>query len=507
VQRPAFSISDRVRVGMVLATLSCAVPNDAWSQPQAMSLRSVNFPDRYVQSQGEQVVIGTVATSTERANATFIRVAGLAGGNSVSFQSLVNPDYYLRHQNYLLKLQENDRSGLFSRDASFVERDRNDLNSSRMAHSYEAVNFPGFFLRHQNFVLKLQKYDPRDRLFDQDSSFELLPGLASTPGPNTKTGAAKSIRSQLARFSNPIEGPSYEGRFPWALDVTGHIQGIARLSGGGAYVMAASYDFSDSRTHDYLAIWDPGAGSLKFRDFDHVSGYVGGVASALDLVVVGIGGRKKGANFFLWTGASLVERPGLSPGCGNENPSIAWHERDQRYYLLACGIFMRSRYPGPDLARHPCADSQDSPCWQGVAGNVVGSTRSIGGESLIYDRCSNSLFHFSTKCKGASESGGSCNSPMLVVREIVLTKDAQGNPTDARVEGEPIEATLADANEVDEGPSFRWGGTVFAAPDGRLSAAASKKFFSPEGGGKGRRLRSSWYPTTWKSEAADSECR
>ncbi len=169
--------------------LSCEVvyADEYAHPPEVVSLRSVNYPDRYIQHHAGKVVIAQVNTLESKANSTFRRVPGLAGKGTVSFQSLDKPDFYLRHNSFLLTLQKNDGSSIFFDDASFSEKIRNDLNSSRLARSYASVNYPGYYLRHENYVLRLQKFDSKDLHFNADSSFEIQPGLVATVKTNLAT--------------------------------------------------------------------------------------------------------------------------------------------------------------------------------------------------------------------------------------------------------------------------------------------------------------------------------
>ena len=50
----------------------------------------------------------------------FKLVPGLCGvQDSISFESIRYPGYFLRHQNYILKLHKEDSSDLYKKDASF----------------------------------------------------------------------------------------------------------------------------------------------------------------------------------------------------------------------------------------------------------------------------------------------------------------------------------------------------------------------------------------------------
>jgi hypothetical protein len=88
-----------------------------------------------------QVTAGSTATG--KADATFVEAAGLANSTCVSFESVNKPGSYLRHQNFQLHLQANDGSALFSQDATFCPATGN----SGQGTSFQSVNYPGRYIR------------------------------------------------------------------------------------------------------------------------------------------------------------------------------------------------------------------------------------------------------------------------------------------------------------------------------------------------------------------------
>lgn len=70
-----------------------------------VSFESVNYPGYYLRHVDNDFVLAAGDSSTAfAASATFRRVAGLADSSAVSFQSYSSPDRYIRHYNYLLRL-------------------------------------------------------------------------------------------------------------------------------------------------------------------------------------------------------------------------------------------------------------------------------------------------------------------------------------------------------------------------------------------------------------------
>ena len=99
------------------------------------------------------VVAPVTASSsvTDRQDATFVETAGLANPACVSFESVNKPGSYLRHQNFQFHLQPSDGSALFSMDATFCPGTGN----SGQGTSFQSVNFPGRFIRNFGNVVFL----------------------------------------------------------------------------------------------------------------------------------------------------------------------------------------------------------------------------------------------------------------------------------------------------------------------------------------------------------------
>ncbi|XP_065671844.1 uncharacterized protein LOC105845617 isoform X2 [Hydra vulgaris] len=89
----------------------------------------------------------------------FIIVKALNGRiDSVSLQSTQQSNKYLCHQNYILELHSADLySELYKNDASFIIC-QNYYHPEYI--TFESTNYPEYFLRHQDFTVKLQKEEP-----------------------------------------------------------------------------------------------------------------------------------------------------------------------------------------------------------------------------------------------------------------------------------------------------------------------------------------------------------
>jgi len=87
------------------------------------------------------------------ADSQFRIVSGLGGGGTVSLESTNYPGYYLRHRNYEVWVERDDGSATFRADASFQRRAG---LASSSAVSFEAQNFPGRYVRRNGVRLYVQ---------------------------------------------------------------------------------------------------------------------------------------------------------------------------------------------------------------------------------------------------------------------------------------------------------------------------------------------------------------
>ena len=114
-------------------------------------LRSYSLTDQYVRHYAYR---GRVeANVTVLADSQFRIVSGLTGSGAVSLESTNFPGYYLRHRNNELWVDRSDGSTLFRNDASFYRRAG---LADGAAVSFESLNFPGRYLRNVGGLLYLQ---------------------------------------------------------------------------------------------------------------------------------------------------------------------------------------------------------------------------------------------------------------------------------------------------------------------------------------------------------------
>ena len=157
-------------------------PGRPWSAPPAatgpltagaVSLESANAPGTFVSASGGSTGLAGVdanSDATARQNATFDAVPGLADTRCFSFRAVNGR--YLRHADWRLRLNGDDGTVLFRRDATFCPRP----GAAPGEVSLESSNYPGWFLRHVGPELWVDQSDGSGA-FRADSSFRVRPPL------------------------------------------------------------------------------------------------------------------------------------------------------------------------------------------------------------------------------------------------------------------------------------------------------------------------------------------
>ncbi|GLY95386.1 AbfB domain-containing protein [Actinoplanes sp. NBRC 103695] len=94
--------------------------------------------------------IGSASRALDRADATFVVREGLAGDGCLSFESSNIDGFYLRHRDFLLLLNRNDTTRLFREDATFCPEPASDGT-----WTLRSLNFPDRRLTLQWFRVAL----------------------------------------------------------------------------------------------------------------------------------------------------------------------------------------------------------------------------------------------------------------------------------------------------------------------------------------------------------------
>ena len=129
--------------------------------PTFIRFESVNCTRKYIRHRN---TLGYIEP-TGSTDASFRIRPGLANPNGLSFESCNYPGRFLRHQNFRLVLSQNNDSDLFLADSTFY-RSRCYVEGA----CFESHNYHGRYIRHRNYELWLDESDGSE-LFQKDASF------------------------------------------------------------------------------------------------------------------------------------------------------------------------------------------------------------------------------------------------------------------------------------------------------------------------------------------------
>jgi hypothetical protein len=144
-----------------MLTSNRAIADDGYK-----NFKSLNFQDRFIRHRNFLIYLEPANSALALNDSAFKVVRGLAGSCN-SFESKNFPRFYIRHQDFRLKLNKFENKDLFRRDATFCIR--KGLANPEFS-SFESLNYPGRFMRHQNFEFHIHPNDGSD-LFKKDATF------------------------------------------------------------------------------------------------------------------------------------------------------------------------------------------------------------------------------------------------------------------------------------------------------------------------------------------------
>ncbi|MFF7646257.1 sigma-70 family RNA polymerase sigma factor [Streptomyces canus] len=127
------------------ATAPATTAADRFSGRQAV--RSVDQPGDYVSQSGRLGIldpVGATSSSATRQAAAFTFVPGLADPRCYSLRDATGR--YLRHYAFRIRLDTDDRSAIFRKDATFCPRP----GSTAGSVSLESYNYPGRYIHHRD---------------------------------------------------------------------------------------------------------------------------------------------------------------------------------------------------------------------------------------------------------------------------------------------------------------------------------------------------------------------
>ncbi|GAA3464969.1 family 43 glycosylhydrolase [Saccharothrix longispora] len=134
--------------------------------PTPVRLKASNVADAFVRHYDYAARLD--ANVSPLADSQFRIVTGLAGSGTVSLESANFPGYYLRHRDFQVYVERNDGSAVFRGDASFTRRAG---LANGAAVSFESQNHPGYYLRHANSRVVVNQVS--DALGRADATFVL----------------------------------------------------------------------------------------------------------------------------------------------------------------------------------------------------------------------------------------------------------------------------------------------------------------------------------------------
>lgn len=113
--------------------------------------RSFNISDCHVyHDTSGALLIANQSTSLALKSSQWKLVNGLADSNAVSFESVDQPGYYLRHKDGKVIISQNDGTDLFKNDATWIMHEG---LSDTSGNSFETYNYSGQYIRHYNSYL------------------------------------------------------------------------------------------------------------------------------------------------------------------------------------------------------------------------------------------------------------------------------------------------------------------------------------------------------------------
>lgn len=117
---------------------------------ERVSMMSYDLPYQYIRHRGFLGFVSYIFSSLDKEYSTFVMVPGLADKiGCVSFESVNYPGYYLRHQGFRLHLHAYEESDLYREDASFKIKpglaDNRDI-------SLESLNYRNYYIKYISYV-------------------------------------------------------------------------------------------------------------------------------------------------------------------------------------------------------------------------------------------------------------------------------------------------------------------------------------------------------------------
>lgn len=252
----------------------------------AVQIAPTNFPTyRLTVDQAGRGVMtnfsqNPTAGSVIQAGGGFHVRRGLSDPVCVSFESINRPNNFLRHQNFNVYLGWNDGSGLFKADATFCPQDG---YTGAGNVTLQSANFPTHVVRHQNFINILSPSNGGAGL-NADATFAITPINEKSAAPVVGVQSSRCIDVKGGSTANQTQNQLWDcnggANQAWTYNVK------KELKVYGSKCMDA---WGDGKTNGTaVLIWDCNGGGNQQWNLN-ADGSVTGVSSGLCLDATGKG--------------------------------------------------------------------------------------------------------------------------------------------------------------------------------------------------------------------------
>jgi len=177
----------RILILGLVAYLIEPVSNQSYAD-DVYSIQAMKFRDRYIRHKNFTTYLDPITDEQTAKDATFHLISGLGDGTCYTFEARYLRGYYLRHWQFRLVLAQFDSNDPnFRADATFCPRKGLVTRAGEHLYSFESLNYRGYYIRHRNFELWVNKNDGSDG-FRLDATFLLSPPVHAPgtfdPGTN-----------------------------------------------------------------------------------------------------------------------------------------------------------------------------------------------------------------------------------------------------------------------------------------------------------------------------------
>lgn len=183
------TITSKASVTLELnSTIKIKVTNN---EPDLM-IRHVNFGTRIDP-------INAASPALDRADSSFIVRAGRGNNQCYSFEAVNFPGFFLQHENFGIRLIQAQDNAISRNGTTFCAKTA--LSGLTGAMSFESLDWPGYFIRHINYNLEIAPVQA-DIMYSQSSSFYTQPVSNPLPIDATVKLQSANFPEQMIRHFN-----------------------------------------------------------------------------------------------------------------------------------------------------------------------------------------------------------------------------------------------------------------------------------------------------------------